>query len=41
MSNWGYIGMAYGLAYIALAGYALYLRNVCKDAEHLSNEEVR
>jgi hypothetical protein len=41
MSNWFYVGMAYGLTYAALIGYALYLGRKCREAERLSKEEVR
>lgn len=41
MSNSGYVGMAYGLTYIGLIGYTLYLWQKCREAERLSKEENR
>jgi heme exporter protein D len=41
MSDWLYIGLAYGVTLIALLGYTLYLRACARRAEALWAEADR
>ena len=41
MSNWFYVGLAYGITYFVLAGYALYLIRRRSRAEHALRAELQ
>jgi hypothetical protein len=40
MSNWMYIGMAYGLTYVTLAGYWVYLRRRTREVQRMLEKEA-
>jgi hypothetical protein len=39
MSNWGFVRLAYGLAYAILIGYWAYVQRQSRDAERLAKRE--
>ena len=39
MSNWGYVGLAYGITWATLAGFWVYLRRRTREAERLLEKE--
>lgn len=42
MSNWFYVGLAYGITYVALSGYAIYLiRRRARALKALRAEQQR
>ena len=41
MSNWGYVGLAYGLTYVSLAVYTIYLMRRRARAEAALRADVR
>ena len=40
MSNWGYVGLAYGVTYVTLAAYWVYLRRKVREAERMLEKEA-
>jgi heme exporter protein CcmD len=40
MSNWYYVGLAYGITYFVLAGYAVYLIRRRARAQHALETEL-
>lgn len=41
MTEWTYIGMAYGLTWIVLATYTAYVRSRVRRAEEMAREAAR
>jgi len=40
MSEWGFVGAAYGLTWAVLVGYAIYLRNRVRRARDLAERSM-
>ena len=41
MSNWFYVGLAFGATYVVLAGYTLYLMRRRARAQHALRAELQ
>lgn len=41
MSEWFYIGLAYGVTYVVLLGYGLYLRGRYRAARTLAERTIK